>query len=77
MLSTYFTEMVLLLLEGGGGGPSEVHIRIPYENLFQGVCVGKLVLLLLYKCDFPGGGGRGLLPIYDIVRMCGPNSPLF
>ena len=24
-----------------------------------------------------GGGGGGGLPIYDIVRMCGPNSPLF
>ena len=40
-----------------GGGPSEVHIRIPYGNLFQGVCVGKLVLLLLYTCDFPRGAG--------------------
>ena len=23
------------------------------------------------------GGGRGLIPIYGVVRMCGPNSPLF
>ena len=22
-------------------------------------------------------GGRGYLPIYGVVRMCGPNSPLF
>ena len=24
-----------------------------------------------------GGGGGGGIPIYDMVRMCGPNSPLF
>ena len=45
------------------------------------------VLNPLAICDFPGGrrgsgptlslGGRGLLPIYDTVRMCGPEEPPF
>ena len=26
---------------------------------------------------YSGGGGGGLLHIYDIIRMCGANSPLF
>ena len=34
-----------------------------------------------FECHNLGGGGgggwRGYLPIYGVVRMCGPNSPLF
>ena len=40
-------------------------------------CVVAAVFFFFFVGGWGGGGGWTLLPLYGIVRMCVPNSPLF
>ena len=58
---------------------SEKNFRKISSEIGSGVIVRKILKKNLHVCKIPParGGGGGLLPIYDIIGMCGANSPFF
>ena len=57
---------------------SEKKFRKISSEIGSGVIVRKILNKKnLHVCKIPPARGGGLLPIYDIIGMCGANSPFF
>ena len=75
LLDFRLTELKLTILRAASCGLRAIYnCCLVMRSLHKKTEITKFISFL---CVSRGEGGGGLLPIYGIVRMCVPNSPLF